>query len=48
MSAAYASYAIPRKYGLPVAYQGKLDKESTRRLVGMYHEWTNMNQCDEL
>ena len=48
MSAAYASYAVPRKYGLPVAYQGKLDKESTRRLVGMYHEWTNLNQCDEL
>ena len=48
MSAAYASYAVPRKYGLPVAYQGKLDKESTRRLVGMYHEWTNLNNCDEL
>ena len=40
MSAAYASYAVPRKYGLPVAHQGSLDEESTKRLVSMYHEWT--------
>lgn len=41
MSAAYASYAVPRKYNLPVAHQGQLDEESTRRLVSMFHEWTN-------
>ena len=41
MSAAYASYAVPRKYGLPVAHQGRLNEESTKRLVSMYHEWTD-------
>lgn len=48
MSAAYASYAVPRKYGLPVAHQGRLDEESTKRLVSMYHEWTDRNESDEL
>lgn len=46
MSAAYASYAVPRKYGLPVAHQGTLDEESTKRLVSMYHEWTDRNGSD--
>lgn len=44
MSAAYASYAVPRKYGLPVAHQGRLNEESTKRLVSMYHEWTGRNE----
>lgn len=48
MSAAYASYAVPRKYGLPVAHQGRLDQESTKRLVRMYHDWTDRNESDEL
>ena len=48
MSAAYASYAVPRKYGLPVAHQGRLDDESTKRLVSMYHEWTDRKESDEL
>lgn len=48
MSAAYASYAVPRKYGLPVAHQGRLDEESTKRLVSMYHEWTDWNESDAL
>ncbi|CAD6590812.1 MAG: hypothetical protein ASARMPRED_005067 [Alectoria sarmentosa] len=48
MSAAYASYAVPRKYGLPVAHQGTLDDESTKRLVSMYHQWTDRNESDEL
>ena len=38
MSVAYASYPVSRKYGLPVAHQGKLD-ESTKRLVAMYLKW---------
>ena len=48
MSAAYASYAVPRKYGLPVAHQGRLDEESTKRLVSMYHEWTGWKEGDGL
>ena len=39
MSAAYASYPVSRKYGLPVAHQGRLDDESTNRLVAMYLKW---------
>ena len=39
MSAAYASYPVSRKYGLPVAHQGRLDGESTKRLVAMYLKW---------
>ena len=39
MSAAYASYPVSRKYGLPVAHQGRLDEESTKRLVAMYLKW---------
>ena len=38
VSAEYASYAVRRKYGLPVTYQGKLDNESTRHLVIMYQK----------
>lgn len=38
-SVAYASYPVSRKYGLPVAHQGKLDDESTKRLVAMYVNW---------
>lgn len=38
-SVAYASYPVSRKYGLPVAHQGKLDDESTKRLVSMYIKW---------
>ncbi len=48
MSAAYASYAVPRKYGLPVAYQGRLDEESTKRLVCMFHEWIGWKEGDGL
>ncbi|KAF6239967.1 hypothetical protein HO173_001575 [Letharia columbiana] len=48
MSAAYASYAVPRKYGLPVAHQGRLDDESTKRLVAMYLKWTDRKESDEL
>lgn len=39
MSAAYASYPVSRKYGLPVAHQGRLDDDSTKRLVAMYLKW---------
>lgn len=39
VSAAYASYPVSRKYGLPVAHQGRLDDESTKRLVAMYLKW---------
>lgn len=39
MSVAYASYPVSRKYGLPVAHQGRLDDESTKRLVAMYLKW---------
>ena len=39
MSAAYASYPVSRKYGLPVAHQGRLNDESTKRLVAMYLKW---------
>ncbi|CAF9937323.1 hypothetical protein IMSHALPRED_011102 [Imshaugia aleurites] len=48
MSAAYTSYAVPRRYGLPVAHQGRLDEESTKRLVSMYHKWTDFNESDDL
>ena len=47
-SAAWASYAVPRKYALPVAHQGRLDEESTKRLVSMYHKWTGLYESDEL
>lgn len=39
VSVAYASYPVSRKYGLPVAHQGRLDDESTKRLVAMYLKW---------
>ena len=32
MNAAYASYAVPRRYGLPVAHQGNLDEKKYRVL----------------
>ena len=38
-SVAYASYPVSRKYGLPVAHQGNLDDESTKRLISMYIKW---------
>ena len=39
MSTAYTSYPVSRKYALPVAHQGRLNKESTKRLVAMYLKW---------
>ena len=39
MSTAYTSYPVSRKYGLPVAHQGRLNEESTKRLVAMYLKW---------
>lgn len=39
MSVAHASYPVSRKYGLPVAHQGRLNDESTKRLVAMYLKW---------
>ena len=33
VSAAYASYPVSSKYGVPVVHQGRLDDKSTRRLV---------------
>lgn len=32
MNAVYASYAVPRRYGLPVAHQGNLDEKKYRVL----------------
>ena len=47
MSVAYASYPVSRKYGLPVAHQGRLDDESTKRLVAMYLKWLNPYETDD-
>ena len=47
MSVAYASYPVSRNYGLPVAHQGKLNDESTRRLVAMYIKWAKPYETDD-
>ena len=39
MSVAYTSYPVSFKFGLPVAHQGRLNEESTKRLVAMYLQW---------
>ena len=46
-SVAYASYPVSRKYGLPVQLQGRLDEESTKRLVSMYIRWARPYETDE-
>ena len=38
VSAAWIPYALPCRYDVPVAYQGKLDKASARRLVRLHRE----------
>ena len=35
-SVAHLTYAVPRKYDLHVAYQGKLEEDSTKKLVLLY------------
>ena len=47
MSVAYASYPVSRKYGLPVAIQGRLDEKSTKRLVAMYIKWAKPYETDD-
>ena len=47
MSTAYTSYPVSRKYGLPVAHQGKLNEESTKRLVAMYLKWGRPYETEE-
>ena len=46
-SVAYASYPVSRKYGLPVQHQGRLDGESTKRLVAMYVKWGSPYETDD-
>ena len=46
-SVAYASYPVSRKYRLPVQHQGRLDEESTKRLVAMYIKWTRPYETDD-
>lgn len=46
-SVAYASYPVSRKYGLPVQHQGRLDEESTKRLVAAYIKWTKPYETDD-
>ena len=46
-SVAYASYPVPRKYGLPVQHQGRLNEESTKRLVALYIKWTRPYETDD-
>ena len=46
-SVAYASYPVSRKYGLPVQHQGRLDEESTKRLVAMYQKWASPYETDD-
>ena len=36
MSAAHFAFAVPRKYRLPVVYEGKLKDESTKHLLGLF------------
>ncbi|KAL2044816.1 hypothetical protein N7G274_002591 [Stereocaulon virgatum] len=36
MSAAHFAFAVPRKYRLPVIYEGKLKAESTKHLLGLF------------
>jgi nitrite reductase/ring-hydroxylating ferredoxin subunit len=36
MSAAHFAFAVPRKYRLPVVYEGKLKAESTKHLLGLF------------
>ena len=38
VSAAWIPYAFPCRYDVPVAYQGKLDRASARRLVRLHRE----------
>ena len=47
VSVAYTSYPVSRKYGLPVAHQGRLNEESTRRLVSMYLRWGMPYEADD-
>ena len=46
-SVAYVSYPVSRKYGLPVQQQGRLDEESTKRLVAMYIKWARPYETDD-
>ena len=46
-SVAYVSYPVSRKYGLPVQQQGRLDEESTKRLISMYIEWASPDETDD-
>ena len=46
-SVAYASYPVSRKYGLPVQHQGRLDEESTKRLVAIYMKWLRPYETDD-
>lgn len=36
MSAAHFAFAVPRKYRLPVVYEGNLAAESTKHLLGLF------------
>ena len=36
MSAAHFAFAVPRKYRLPVVYEGKLEAESTKHWLGLF------------
>lgn len=38
VSAAWIPYAFPCRYDVPVAYQGRLDRESAKRLVRLHRE----------
>ena len=48
VSAAWIPYALPCRYDVPVAYQGKLDRESAKRLVGLHREtWVDDANYDD-
>ena len=48
VSAAWIPYAFPCRYDIPVAYQGKLNKASAKRLVKLHREtWVDDESEDE-
>lgn len=47
VNAAWIPYAFPCRFDVPVAYQGKLDKASAKRLVRLHRETWIVNEGDE-
>ena len=47
VSAAWIPYGHACRYDVPVAYQGKLEKESAKRLVRLHRQTWADNESDE-